>query len=68
MAGLPIIRFHDLRYTAASLMLNIGIDVLVTSRRLEHAKPSITLDVYGHLMPSKQTEAENILDGLVTKG
>jgi integrase len=64
-AELPAIRFHDLRHTAASLMLNNGIDVLIASRRLGHAKPSITLDVYGHFMPSKQSETANILDSLV---
>lgn len=65
-AGLPKIRFHDLRHTAASLMLNNGIDVLVASQRLGHAQPSITLDVYGHLMPSIQNEAANILDTLIS--
>jgi len=64
-AKLPKIRFHDLRHTAASLMLNNGIDVLVASQRLGHAQPSITLDVYGHLMPSMQNEAANILDTLI---
>lgn len=64
-ANLPKIRFHDLRHTAASLMLNNGIDVLVASQRLGHAHPSITLDVYGHLMPSMQNEAANILDTLI---
>ena len=52
-----MIRFHDLRHTAASLMLNHGIPVIVVSRRLGHAKPSITLDVYGQLIPSMQAEA-----------
>ena len=64
-AGLPAIRFHDLRHTAASLMLNHGIPVIVVSRRLGHAKPSITLDVYGHLIPSMQAEAAQIIDELV---
>ena len=45
-AGLAGIRFHDLRHTSASLMLNNGIDIFVASKRLGHAKPSITLDVY----------------------
>jgi hypothetical protein len=49
-SGLPKIRFHDLRHTAASLMLNHGIPVLIVSKRLGHSKPSITLDVYGHLL------------------
>jgi len=44
-SGLPKIRFHDLRHTAASLMLNHGIPVLIVSKRLGHSKPSITLDV-----------------------
>jgi len=52
LAGLPDIRFHDLRHTAASLMLNHGIPVIIVSRRLGHAKPSITLDIYGHLIPA----------------
>jgi len=65
-SGLPKIRFHDLRHTAASLMLNYGIPVIIVSRRLGHAKPSITLDVYGHLIPSKQEEAAALMDELLT--
>jgi len=53
VSGLPKIRFHDLRHTAASLMFNHGIPVLIVSKRPGHSKPSITLDVYGHLIPSK---------------
>lgn len=62
---LPKIRFHDLRHTAASLMLNHGIPVLIASRRLGHSKPSITMDVYGHMIPSKQAEAATLLDQLM---
>ena len=65
IAELPRIRFHDLRHTAASLMLNNGVDVLVASQRLGHAHPSITLDVYGHLMPSMQSRAAEIIDSLI---
>jgi integrase len=65
-AGLPSIRFHDLRHTAASLMLNHDIPVIVVSRRLGHAKPSITLDVYGHLFPGIQAEAAQKIDDLIT--
>lgn len=67
-SGLPIIRFHDLRHTAASLMLNHGIPVLIVSKRLGHSKPSITLDVYGHLLPSKQEEAAQLMDKLMFDG
>ena len=62
LAGLPEIRFHDLRHTAATLMLNQGVPVLVVSRRLGHAKPSTTLDVYGHLIASMQTEVAELMD------
>jgi integrase len=65
-AGLPKIRFHDLRHTAASLMLNHGVPVLVASKRLGHSKPSVTLDIYGHLYHEMQDEAARIIDELVT--
>jgi integrase len=64
-ADLPKMRFHDIRHTAASLMLHNGIDVLVASKRLGHAKPSITLDFYGHLLPAIQIEAAKIMEKIV---
>ena len=66
VSGLPKIRFHDLRHTAASLMLNHGIPVLIVSKRLGHSKPSITIDVYGHIIPSKQEEAAQLMDNLMS--
>lgn len=65
-ANLPKIRFHDLRHTAASLMLNNGVPPIVVSNRLGHSKPSITLDVYGHLYQEMQTDAAKIMDDLLT--
>jgi len=65
-AGLPNIHFQDLLHTAASLMLNHGIPIIVVSRRLGHAKASITLDVNGHLIPSLQAEAAEMIDNLIT--
>jgi integrase len=65
-AGLPNIRFHDLRHTAASLMLMSGMELMRISRQLGHSKPSITLDVYGHLIPGLENEAAQRLDELVT--
>jgi integrase len=55
------IRFHDMRHTAASLLLSKGYSLVAVSRRLGHAKPSITLDVYGHLMP---TDDAQLAEGL----
>lgn len=65
-SNLPKIRFHDLRHIAASLMLNHGVPVLAVSQRLGHAKPSITLDVYGHLLPGKQEEVAKLMDEILT--
>jgi integrase len=65
-AGLHKIRFHDLRHTAASLMLNNGVPPIVVSKILGHSKPSITLDVYGHLYQEMQTDAAKIMDDLLT--
>jgi integrase len=64
--GLKEIRFHDLRHTAASLMLNNGVPSLVVSKMLGHAKTSTTLDIYGHLIPVMQSEAARIMDELIT--
>ena len=65
-AGLPKIRFHDLRHSAASLMLNNGVPPIVLSRIRWHAIPRITLDLYGHLYHEMQDEAAKIMDELVT--
>lgn len=65
-AGLPHFRFHALRHTAASLLLNYNIPLIVVSGRLGHARASITSDVYGHLIPDMQDEAAQLIDGLIT--
>lgn len=65
-AGLPPSRFHSLRHTSASLLLNNGIPPIVVSRRLGHSKASITMDVYAHLLPTMQTEAAELIDEVVT--
>lgn len=65
-AGLPEVRFHDLRHSAASLMLNHNIPVLVVSKILGHANPAITLTVYGHLYTESVGIAGQLMDELVT--
>jgi integrase len=45
----PNPRFHDLRHTAASLLVAEGLNVVFVSRQLGHASPDITLRVYAHL-------------------
>ncbi|MCD6424355.1 MAG: tyrosine-type recombinase/integrase [Anaerolineales bacterium] len=43
--GIEQMHFHNLKHTAASLMLNNGAPPFVVSKRLGHAKPSITMDI-----------------------
>ena len=57
LSGLPHIRFHDLRHTHASLMLQDGNSAKVVSERLGHASAAFTLDTYGHVMPGIQEDA-----------
>jgi integrase len=64
-AGVSVIRFHGLRHTAASLMLNHGVQAFIVSRRLGHSTVQITMDLYGHLMPGAQREAADLMGELV---
>jgi integrase len=65
-ASLPEIRFHDLRHTAASLMLQEGIHPKIVQERLGHSRISLTLDIYSHVLPAMQQEAAAKLDELLT--
>ncbi len=65
-ANLSRIRFHDLRHTAASLMLNHGVPALVVSKILGHSNPSVTLNIYAHSTLDMQGMAANIMDEIVT--
>lgn len=61
----PVITFHDLRHTHASLLLKQGVHIKVVSERLGHSTVSITLDRYSHLLPNMQEEAAKGLDSLL---
>jgi integrase len=63
-AGLPPMRFHDLRHTAATLLLTQGIHPKVVSEMLGHATISMTLDTYSHVLPDMQRDATAAFDRL----
>jgi integrase len=64
-AGIPAIRFHDLRHTSATLALVAGIHPKVVQERLGHANISITLDTYSHVTPNMQQDAAAKVGALV---
>lgn len=47
--GMPEITFHSLRHCHASQLIDAGVDIVTTSKRLGHASPDVTLRVYAHL-------------------
>lgn len=64
-AGVKRIRLHDLRHSHASLLIDMGVDILLISQRLGHESVQTTLDTYSHLYPDKQKQVADLLDGLV---
>jgi site-specific recombinase XerD len=50
-------RIHDLRHSAATLLLSRGVPIKVVSEMLGHADVSITLSIYAHVLPDMQDEA-----------
>jgi integrase len=63
-AGLPRIRFHDLRHSAAMLLLGLGIHPKIVSEMLGHSQIDITLDLYSHVTATMQQEAVRAFEGL----
>ncbi len=63
-AGVRRIRFHDLRHTHATLLLQAGENVKVVSERLGHRSIEITLKIYAHVLPTMQQQAATRLEGI----
>ena len=58
----PKIRFHDLRHTAAVMMLNSGVPINVVSQVLGHKGPAMTLRRYAHVLSDAQQIAADKID------
>ncbi|MGZ3645675.1 MAG: tyrosine-type recombinase/integrase, partial [Ktedonobacteraceae bacterium] len=63
-AGVQNIRFHDLRHSAATILLSMGVNVKVVQEMLGHSRISMTLDTYSHVLPGMQEEAVEKISGL----
>lgn len=63
--NLPIIRFHDLRHSHASLLLSQGVQPKVISERLGHSNISTTMDLYSHIYDATNIEVANNFDKFI---
>lgn len=60
-AGLPEIRFHDLRHTCATLLMGRGVHPKLVQELLGHATIAMTLDTYSHYLPSMGDQASGAM-------
>lgn len=67
LAGLPKMHFHDLRHSAATILLAKGVHPKVVQELLGHASIAITMNIYSHVLPSLQKEVANIMDGFLSE-
>src|SRR3712207_9543353 len=61
-AGLPHIRFHDLRHTCATLLLSRNVHPKYVQELLGHATVAITLDTYSHVIPGMGNHTARAID------
>ena len=64
-SGVRKVRFHDLRHTAATLLLAQGVNPRVVMETLGHSQVSLTLNTYSHVLPALQQDAADKLDAIL---
>jgi integrase len=62
VTGLPRVRIHDLRHTAATLLLVQGVHPRVVQGLLGHASIAITMNTYSHVVPALRKDAADQMD------
>ena len=63
--GVSDVRFHDLRHTFASLLLEAGESPKIIQELLGHTTITTTMDIYTHVSPKAKIQAIKTLDGVV---
>jgi integrase len=64
-AGLPRIRFHDLRHSTASLLGSLNMPAKIIQKVMGHSQISVTMGIYAHTMPGMQADAMSKLNALL---
>lgn len=64
-AGIPRVRFYDLRHTFATLALQNGVDIKTVSGMLGHFSAGFTLDTYAHVTTAAQKEAARTMESIL---
>lgn len=62
---LPMIHFHDLRHTSATLLISQGVDIATVAGRLGHSQKSTTLDIYTHSLKEMDISASEKLENVL---
>ena len=62
---LPVIPFHGLRHTTATLLIAAGVDVKTISARLGHALTSTTMNIYVHALQGSDKKAADAISNLL---
>ena len=66
-AGLPKVRFHDLRHTFATLALQNGVDIKTVSGMLGHFSAGFTLNTYTHATAQMKQDAADTIGGVISQ-
>ena len=64
-AGLPRMRFHDLRHACATLLIAKGVHPRIVMETLGHSQISLTMNTYGHVLPALQRTAADEMDAVL---
>ena len=61
---MPDMRFHDLRHSAATILLAAGVHPKVVQERMGHGSIVMTMNIYSHVLPSMQEGAADKIDDI----